>query len=313
MDTKQYVDGLFLNYEETDVLSDFKEELKSNLDDRITNLTAKGMDEKAAFGKATAELGDISALADEISLQKKQEVFEDMYMGVRKYLTPKRTIVYVLGGVMICMGLIVAAITWLTTELGVATLGSAMVFCVAGVMLLTFLGFTQETASKYPMPRKRTIFYTLSVGVFTFGLFCMPLTYLSVAGAGLSTAELAAHGAIFSAGNLSLMTAVSTMIPFIVPSVALFVFLVLTEKDRRKPWAVKHANEYMRQEAAFFADPAQATRFGLVSGAIWIAAIALFIILTIHIGILYSWLAFAGAIVMQLLIQAAFMKGKKQP
>jgi hypothetical protein len=186
-----------------------------------------------------------------------------------------------------------------------------MVFCVAGAVMLTFLGFTQETASKYPLPRKRTIFYTLSVGVFAFGLFCMPLTYLSVAGEGLITAELAAHGVAFSAGNLSLMTAVSTMIPFIVPSVALFVFLVLTEKDRRKPWAVKHANEYRRQEAAFFADPAQATRFGLISGAIWITAIALFIVLTMNIGILYSWLAFAGAIVVQLLIQASFMRGKQ--
>jgi hypothetical protein len=50
-------------------------------------------------------------------------------------------------------------------------------------------------------------------------------------------------------------------------------------------------------------NPAQ---FGLVSGAIWITAIAIFIVLTVKIGIFYSWLAFAAAIAVQLLVQAKF-------
>jgi hypothetical protein len=317
MDTQGYVDSLFSGYEETSVLSDFKEELRSNLDDRIKSLAEKGMDTRAAFVKATAELGDISALADEISLKKKQEVFEEMYMGVRRYLTPVRTALYVLGGLAVCFGLVVAAVTWFSTELAVAALGSAMFFCVAGAALLTFLGCTQETASRNPMSRKRAAFYAASAGVFLFGLFTVPLTYYGVGDVEIMTPdEVAAHGASFSSlteGNLSLMTAIATLIPFVLPSVALLVFLLLTEKDRRKPWVVEYATELMRKhlETEYFADPVTATRFGLVSGEIWITAVALFIVLTMRVGFLYSWLVFVGAIVTQLLVQALFMGGKK--
>jgi hypothetical protein len=66
----------------------------------------KGVPEQEAFHKTTAELGDISALAEEISF---------MYMGTRKYLTPKRTAVFVLGGAAVCFGLITGAITWFST------------------------------------------------------------------------------------------------------------------------------------------------------------------------------------------------------
>ncbi|MDR1580821.1 MAG: permease prefix domain 1-containing protein, partial [Synergistaceae bacterium] len=104
MSTQKYIDGLFANYEETPALADFKEELRGNLDERIKNLVKKGMSEQEAFHKATAELGDISALADEISLKKKQEVYEDMYMGTRKYMTIKRTAAFVLGGTTVCFG-----------------------------------------------------------------------------------------------------------------------------------------------------------------------------------------------------------------
>jgi hypothetical protein len=265
--------------------------------------------------KATAELGDISALADEISLKKKQEVFEEMYMGVRRYLTPTRTALYVLGGLAVCFGLIVAAVTWFSTEFAVAALGSAMLFCVAGAALLTFLGCTQETASRNPMPGKRAAFYAASAGVFLFGVFIVPMTYYGVRDVEvMSPDEVAAHGASFSSlteGNLSLMTAIATLIPFVLPSVALLAFLLLTEKDRRKPWVVEYAAEYRKHEAEYFANPATATRFGLVSGAIWITAVALFIVLTMRAGFLYSWLVFVGAIVAQLLIQALFMGGKK--
>jgi hypothetical protein len=58
----------------------------------------------------------------------------------------------------------------------------------------------------------------------------------------------------------------------------------------------------------YFSNPIQSTRLGLVCGAIWTAAIALFAVLTINVGLLYSWLALAGAIVLQLLAQALFFK-----
>jgi hypothetical protein len=312
MNTQKYIDGLFANYEETPALADFKEELRGNLDERIKNLVKKGMSEQEAFHKATAELSDISALAEEISLKKKREVYEDMYMGTRKYMTVKRTALFVLGGAAVCFGLISAAITWFSEGLAVHALGSAMVFCVAGAALLTFMGLTQETAANHPMPWKRAVFYAVSAGVFLFGVFIVPMTYFNFAEAGAGMSEIAASGAGMSSVNFAFMTSIGTLIPFVLPAAALFVFLVLTEKDRRKPWVVELAKESAKREMEYFANPAQAARFGLVCGAIWIAAIASFVMLTLRAGILYSWLALAGAIVLQLLVQALFFTKGKQ-
>jgi hypothetical protein len=306
VNTQKYVDGLFSNYEETPALSDFKEELRGNLDERIKNLVKKGMSEQEAFRKSASELGDISALAEEISLKKKQEVYEDMYMGTRKYMTPKRTAAFVLGGAAICFGLISAAITWFDIGRETDALGSAMVFCVAGAALLTFMGLTQETAAMRPMSWKRAIFYAASVGVFLFGVFIVPMTYFNFAATGAGIPEIAARDANMPRVDFAFMTSIATLIPFALPSAALFVFLALTEKDRRKPWIVELAKESAKREMEYFSNPVQATRFGLVCGAIWITAIASFVILTVRVGILYSWLALAGAIVLQLLVQAMF-------
>jgi hypothetical protein len=148
------------------------------------------------------------------------------------------------------------------------------------------------------------VFYAASVGVFLFGVFIVPMTYFAVTGA--NPLEIAAQGTDMSHMDIGFMTSVATLIPFVLPAAALFVFLILTEKDRRKPWIVELAKEGAKREMEYFSNPIQATRLGLVCGAIWTAAIASFIILTIHVGILYSWLALAGAIVLQLLVQAIF-------
>lgn len=69
---KRYVDDLFKGYVDTPALEDFKEEIISNLIERIKGLESEGMDEEAAFTKAIGELGDITAVADDISRQKKE-------------------------------------------------------------------------------------------------------------------------------------------------------------------------------------------------------------------------------------------------
>jgi hypothetical protein len=304
MDTKKYVDELFSQYEETPALTDFKEELRSNLEDRIQSLVKKGMAEQTAFCKATTELGDVSALADEISLKRKQEVFEEMFMKTRNYVSTKKAALFVLGGAVFCFGLILIVMTWFTTGLMAATLGSGLLFCGAGAVILTFLGLTQETASKYPMSWKRALIYAADVGLFLFGAFCFPIVFFEMRGTdvlSLIDDNFAYGGAGFVSADIA--GAFGTLIPFVLPSAALFVFLVLTEKDRSKPWFVEFRKQAAARETEIMKNPAQ---FGLVSGAIWIAAIAVFIILTVKTGLLYSWLAFAAAIVAQLLIQAKF-------
>ncbi|MBR0597576.1 permease prefix domain 1-containing protein [Sinanaerobacter chloroacetimidivorans] len=288
MDIKQYIDTLFSGYEETEALADFKQEIKSNMDDRIKSLMKKGLDDKAAFNKAISELGDVSALADELSLKKRQEVFSEMYMKTKSYMKPWRMVLYILCGVILCFGIIAAALAWSFSGEINAFLGTLLIFSEIAVLGFVFLGLTQETAAREAMSWKRALWYVGVSGVFLFGIIVFIMTYFL--------------------DGLGLPYAVATLIPFGLPSLALGVFLILTEKDRSKPWVVEFRKKAMEREMQRFANPAQEERFGLVSGALWIAAIAVFIILTITVGIKFSWLAFPAGVIGQMLILSAFSK-----
>jgi len=290
MNTREYIDSLFSDYEETSALTDFKEELKSFLDERINTLVKRGIDEKDAFEKATNELGDMSAVADEISRKKKQEIIAEMYMKTRHYMSTWRIALYILCGTALGFGVIIAALSGFFSGDINASLGSLLVFGVIPIVGFLFLGLTQETAVREPMSWKRALLYVVAAGVFLFGVIVFIMVYFED-GAGLPYA-------------------IATLIPFILPSLAFGAFLILTEKDRRKPWVIKQQEEYMKYSRERFGDPAQEERFGLFSGALWIAAIAAFILLTMLSGFKFSWLAFVAALIGQMLILAMFTKSK---
>jgi hypothetical protein len=304
-ETKTYVDSLFSGYEETGALADFKEELASNMADKVASLVKKGMDEEAAFTKAAAELGDISVLADEISLRKKQEVLGEAYMNVRRYMTPRRVAAYVICGGALVFGMVSAAIAFLGesgSDFGAPSLdglieNSRRFTVLFGVLLLfvpvstagfTWLGLTQELPALYPLPKKRALWYALGVFLLTAGIILFPLTY-------------------FSTGTrYSLVGALGTLIPLVIPAAGLLVFLALTEKDRRKPWAKLTTGAY------FFHDPKTEARFGMFSGAIWMAAAALFILFGFVAGFRYSWITFLFAVPVQLCVQGLMLKNEKK-
>ena len=292
MNIKQYIDASFSGYEETNALADFKEELESNLNDRINSLKKKGLSEQEAYDKAIAELGDVSALADELSLKKKQEVFSNMYMKTRSYMKPWRMALYVLCGTVLGFGVITGIVAWLfSTEIN-AFLGTLLLFGGASVLGFVFLGLTQETAAREAMPWKRALWYVGASGAFLFGVILFIMTYFAD-GAGLPHA-------------------IASLIPFALPGLALGVFLVLTEKDRSKSWVAELKKKALEQELNRFAGPEYQERFGLLSGALWIGAIAMFILLTITIGIKFSWLAIVAALIGQMLVLSAFSKQNGQ-
>jgi hypothetical protein len=305
MDTKDFVDRLFSAYEETPELRDFKEELLSNLEARIASLASRGLDEKGAFEKAAAELGDLSALADQISLRKRQEVFQEAYMGIRKYLTPRRAALYLISGAWFIFGAVIALVVYLTGEnqsalkafLGpderiAGALGVLLGFIPLSAAAFTFLGLTQETASRRPLSKKRGAWYTLGAAVLVFGLVLFPLTYFST--------------------RRGLMEATATLIPFIIPSLALLAFLLLTEQDTRKPWARAQYEKEAGASRELWRDPMAAARFGMVSGAIWLFAAGLFFLLGFLLGFRFSWLSFIFAAAVQLAVQSVMMKGPRK-
>jgi hypothetical protein len=299
--TKEYVDSLFAGYGETEALADFKEELLSNLNAKLDSLVKKGMSEKDAFTRATAELGDVSALADEISLKKRQEVFEDRYMDVRRYMNSSRVAFYVISGAWLVLGMVIALVVFLTGEEQSAleafwepnkrltgALGVLAGFVPLSVAAFTFLGLTQETASRTPLTKKRGAWYALASAALSFGIILFPLTYFAT--------------------DRGLMEAIATLIPFAIPSLGLLIFLILTEKDTRKAWARDWHEKEARASMEMFSDPATAARFGMVSGAVWIFALGLFLLLGFLAGFHLSWLVFVFAVAVQLAVQGVMMR-----
>ncbi|MCL2472509.1 MAG: permease prefix domain 1-containing protein [Treponema sp.] len=327
MNTREYVQSLFSDYEESVNLNDFMEEIQSNLDARIASLVGKGSTAEEAFDKACAELGDISALAKELSLKKRREVFEEVYMDVRKYMSPCRITAYVIFGFVALFGVIISFISYFATrslnldesvfapgwlfgtgmsdwpfqiatrfhiELGITVLlGTLLPFLVASVAGFTYLGLTQETKTHYPMGKKRAAWYTVAAALICFGLLVMFITYFTVR---------------FGITTFSIMISIATLIPFVLPGGGILCYLLLSEKKRFKPWAASMQDETAKKEMEIWNDPATASRFGMFSGAIWIFAIALFLLLGFLVGFRFSWLVFVFAVAIQLLVQGLMMK-----
>jgi hypothetical protein len=301
MDPQTYVNSLFADYEENAALTDFKEEILSNLEARIASLTHKGLDEAEAFAKAAEELGDISALADEISRKKRQEVFATMYMGSTfNYLNTRRVAAYVLCGVVLGFGLITAALAWFYTDkLLAASLGTLMPFGALPIAGFVFLGLTQETAAQEPMNWKRALLYAADSAVLLCGVVVFAITYFS---------EIIPGSQVI----YGLPPALATLIPFALPSLAFGAFLILTERDRSKPWVAAQRNNFraqmVEQISARQSDPAAATRYGLLSGALWITAAALFALIILLGAWKFSWIALVIAIVGQMFIEFGFTR-----
>ena len=326
MNAKEFVDSLFEGYEQTPALADFKEEMLGNLNAKIESLVKNGMEIEAAAAKAFAELGDVSSLANDMSLKKRNQIFEEVYMGTRKYMGSARVVAYIVFGFLALFGIITGAIGFHATQSHVVNMdfeGPAGAFrlwlsdeprnlslvIMFAIMLpfltvafsgLCFLGLTQETASTNPLSPKRAAWYTAATALIVFGIFVMPLVYFSstwavshVGGFGHSTATIAV---------------ISLSIPFILPGIGLLVFLVLTEKNRLKPWALK---KYAATQNPWDT-PEEATRFGLYSGAIWIFAAGIFFVIGFTIGWKWSWLVFIFAVGFQNLFMAHMYSSKNR-
>jgi len=303
MNTKEYVQSLFKDYEETEGLKDFMEELQSNLEARITSLTRKGLADNEAFDRACGELGDISVLADELSLKKRREVFEEAYMDIQKYMDTKRVTAYVIFGIIAVFGIIIALIVYFSTRQlldfklnNMSAIAAPMPFILASLTGFTFLGLTQETKSHFPMTKKRAAWYAAAAGLIGFGLFAIPITYFSN---------------LHAERSFTLMASIGALIPFALPGCGILCFLVLSEKKRFKPWAASLHEETVRQHLELFKDPVESSRFGIFSGAIWIFAIALFFFFGFLLGFAYSWVVFIFAVGIQLLVQGLMIKRNK--
>ena len=124
-----------------------------------------------------------------------------------------------------------------------------MPFLTAAVIGFTFLGVTQETASMLPVSKKRGAWYAAAAGLISFGLFTMPIVYFSTKLANNIVNDVLDFD--IPVKNLEMLVpAIGVIIAFVLPGIGILVFLVLTEKDRLKPWAKNFHNKVVEGEMA---------------------------------------------------------------
>src|SRR5690606_8887268 len=110
-----------------------------------------GLDEKESFTKAVAELGDITAIADQMSRQKRNEVIGQMYIHGGTKVDMKHAIGYVIAGGAALFGIVIAFITHFATNQYYTGVSTLLPFIVFSGTAFVFLGLTQETARNYAM------------------------------------------------------------------------------------------------------------------------------------------------------------------
>jgi len=237
-------------------------------------------------------------------------------MDIRNFMDAKRVGGYVTFGALALFGIISAVIVFFATGRRISNIDLTAVFATmlpfltAAVAGFTWLGLTQETASEYPVSKKRAAWYAAGAGLIAFGLLTVPVVLFGRLEEGAQEALGAIPALNINGGGLEILGAISVLIPFVLPGIGILAFLGLTEKDRLKPWAKDFRDKAVKREMEMWNDPATATRFGMFSGAIWIFAAGVFILLGFLIGFKFSWLVFIFATAFQLLVQGVMSKPK---
>jgi hypothetical protein len=298
----QALEEIFRGYEETAGLRDLKDEIAANLCESIQSMAAKGMGGEAALRQALDKLGDITGLADRVSRQKRQEIIGGAF-GRPVPLDRAHIAAYPAAGLALAFGITICGIVYFSAGL-VPAIASLMPFAVISVCAFVFFALTQETRTRYPMALKRGLLYTAASALILFGIFVGAIVFFTrdVPAPELPAAYTEIPDAALALKNINIISALGSLIPFVLPGaalLALLALLALSEKDRKKPWVRRMEEEQSRIYDA---------RFGLIAGALWIFAAALFCILSALIGIRYSWITFIVAIAAQLLIMSGFAK-----
>lgn len=282
-DVKSYVDSLFKDYEQTAALQEFKEEIMSNLHARIEDLENSGLNKKDAFAKAVSELGDITSIADELSRQKRNEIINKMYIHQHAKVGFLHAIGYVVSSSLLLFGILTALTVYSTYGSISQSISSFMPFFVLAGAGFTFFGLTQETLTNYPMSWKRALVYAGAVGVTLFGLTTSAQLYFM-------------ENPVMNAVWASLM-------PLVLPGLGVIGFLVLTEKDRNKPWVVEERQWALERYEKAYRDPVRRGRRGMLSGALWVAAAALFLLIGFLAGWKYAIVVILFAVAFEMLIE----------
>jgi hypothetical protein len=282
---KKYVDSLFSGIYDTKQLRELKEEVSANLMEKINDYIAGGSSEASAFSKAASELGDMSELIDSLKKVSINKTEGNMVNDLG--LDRKHIIGYLVASTILLFGLMTSGIMYLQEKNLFNTIAVLMPFFIGATALYVYFGLTQESPQDYGMNSKRAMAYSLATTIILLGAF--------------------ASGYLYFSGN-ELFIVLATLMPFLLISGVIYIYLGLTEKSRRKM-----DSAWQKQWVENYSNPETMMVRGNLSGALWIFSIAAFFFIGFNQGWKYSWIVFVVAVCCELLIEAYFAsRGKKR-
>lgn len=206
---RKYIDNLFNDVGPSQQLFDLKEELSTNIKEKIADYQSKGMDEEQAFKEAVISMGDLRGLVEDMRRIGQDTAKQSVYTSMTSRISTSG----IIGGVLLILfGIFTVIMLYLMDLPGEAAVGPG-IFIVAGSALVTYSILTRETLRKYAMNKIRAALYALAIGLILFGVF-------SGITAGYATGEA--------------FIAVGSMMVVILVGVGLYLFLIFTGRDRRK-------------------------------------------------------------------------------
>jgi hypothetical protein len=206
---KSYIDELFSDVGPSQQLFDLKEELSTNLKEKIADYKSKGMEEKQAFKEAVISMGDLRGLVDDMRKIGQDTARQSVYSSMATSIS---TAGITAGALLTLFGIFTIAMLYFMSLDSVAVTGPG-IFIVAGGILLTYSILTRETRKKYAMNKIRAALYALSIGLILFAVF-------TAVTSGFATGEI--------------FIAIGSLMVFFLGGFGLFLLLILTERSRLK-------------------------------------------------------------------------------
>jgi hypothetical protein len=281
------LDEAFASVEMTQEARELKEEIRANLMARTDELEASGLAPDAAARAAIEELGPVADLVGSPAGPPAS--------------TPSAAALHASNKVRPNPGFVVRVTLLSVAAAAVLTLATLAAFnviaggagAVAGLGLAAaaILGFvtadslSQETTANYAMPTGRAALWGLATfaGVAALGSF------------GAFAVDTSAVALAIAGGVLALA------------SIGLFSWLGATQTNRHKAWVRSLGSEYTSHQGGEWNDPQAAARFGMYSGAIWVAGIGAAVALAIIFAWWWALVVLGVCIVLTMIVQASMM------
>ncbi|SHF30550.1 hypothetical protein SAMN05444392_11452 [Seinonella peptonophila] len=206
---KERINELFAGVGSSQALFELKEELSTNIKEKVADFQSRGMDEQQSLQEAMISLGDLSELVEEMRQLGQNQAKQKVYSTRAAQIS---TIGIVVGVLLILFGGLVCTMLFFQTSETISAVGP-LIFVVLGGAITTYSVLTRETKKCYGMNKIRATIYAAAVGTGLFGFFVSIMTY---------------------AGMGKIYTAIAPFMVFFMISVGVILYLILTEVDRKK-------------------------------------------------------------------------------